>query len=72
MTRRELDATILRHRRRGRPVADNPFLLPGEFVVDQRGRLVLTYRYQYCDNYPDTDTLIDSINEAKAASQARG
>jgi peroxiredoxin len=67
MSSRELDATILRHRRRGRPVADNPFLLPGEFVVDRLGRLVLTYRYQYCDNYPDVETLVDSIHEASAA-----
>jgi peroxiredoxin len=52
------------HREKGRPVADNPFLLPGEFVVDTRGRLILTYRYQYCDNYPDVDTLVSSIQEA--------
>ena len=60
----ERHATIDRHRARGRPVADNPFLLPGEFVVNRSGRLVLTYRYQYCDNLPDVDTLIDSIHEA--------
>jgi hypothetical protein len=60
-------ALIRKHRRMGRPVADNPFLLPGEFVVDGRGRLVLTYRYQYCDNFPDTWTLVDSIKEAVAA-----
>ncbi len=52
------------HREKGRPVADNPFLLSGEFVVDTLGRLVLTYRYQYCDNYPDVETLINSIHEA--------
>ncbi len=52
------------HREKGRPVADNPFLLPGEFVVDTLGRLILTYRYQYCDNYPDVETLINSIHEA--------
>jgi peroxiredoxin len=67
MERRELQATILRHRRRGRPVADNPFLLPGEFVVNQAGRLVLTYRYQYCDNAPDVDTLVASIDEARSS-----
>jgi peroxiredoxin len=59
---------IVDHRAKGRPVADNPYLLPGEFVVDQAGRLVLTYRYQYCDNYPDTWTLVDSIAEAAAAN----
>lgn len=67
---REIQATILRHRRRGRPVADNPFLLPGEFVVDTAGRLVLAYRYGYCDNYPDVETLVDSIAEANAHVEA--
>lgn len=58
---------ITKHRELGRPVADNPFLLPGEFVVDRTGRLVLTYRYQYCDNFPDIETLLDSIAEANEA-----
>ena len=52
------------HREKGRPVADNPFLLPGEFVVDTNGKLILAYRYQYCDNYPEVETLISSIKEA--------
>ena len=52
---------IEKHRAKGRRVADNPFLLPGEFVVDADGRFVLTYRYQYCDNYPDPDSLIAAI-----------
>ncbi len=55
-----------KHRDNGRPVADNPFLLPGEFIVNRAGRLVLAYRYQYCDNYPDPSTLTDSIMEAMA------
>lgn len=59
---------IQKHRAKGRRVADNPFLLPGEFVVDSAGRLVLTYRYQYCDNYPDVETLINSIEEAAAVA----
>lgn len=53
------------HREKGRPVADNPFLLPGEFVINTRGKLVFSYRYQYCDNYPDPDILDYSIHEAK-------
>jgi hypothetical protein len=57
-----------KHRALGRPVADNPFLLPGEFVVDRRGRLVLSYRCQYCDNYPDLDVLTGAIAEAMANS----
>ena len=61
-------AMIPEHRAKGRPVADNPFRLPGEFVIDRTGRLVLTYRYQYCDNYPDLDTLTAAISEANATS----
>ncbi len=57
-----------KHRAKGLPVADNPFLLPGEFVVNRAGRLVLAYRYQYCDNYPDPATLTDSIKEAMAGA----
>lgn len=59
------DDIIVKHREMDRPVADNPFLLPGEFVVDPTGRLVLTYRYQYCDNYPETEVLVDAIAEAR-------
>ena len=59
-------AVIRKHRDKGRPVADNPFLLPGEFVVNTFGRFVFTYRYQYCDNFPDTETLVASIREAAA------
>jgi hypothetical protein len=43
------------------------FLLPREFVVDRSGRLVLTYHFQYCDNYPDIETLVDSVREASAS-----
>jgi peroxiredoxin len=66
----EFESWIPQHREKGRPVADNPFLLPGEFVVGTDGRLVLTYRYQYCDNYPDIEALVDSIAEAVASSAA--
>ena len=62
------DDIMVKHRDMGRPVADNPFLLPGEFVVDQTGRIVLAYRYQYCDNYPDVEVLLDSISEARNAA----
>ena len=53
-----------KHREMGRPVADNPFLLPGEFVVSRAGTLMLAYRYQYCDNYPDLATLTSSVKQA--------
>jgi peroxiredoxin len=60
------------HRAKGRPVADNPFLLPGEFVVDRNGRLVLVARYRYCDDYPDPEALVDSIVEAAETEPGSG
>lgn len=67
-----LHKVMKKHRDLGRPVADNPFLLPGEFVISRQGRLVLTYRYQYCDNYPDVESLVDSIREAIYLDTDRG
>ena len=65
MPRHEYFENLIKvHREKGRPVADNPFLLPGEFVVNTQGRLVFSYRYQYCDNYPDSEILDSSIQEA--------
>ena len=32
-------------RKDNRPLVDNPWLLPGEFVIDQSGIVRLTYRY---------------------------
>ncbi len=52
-------------RDQGRPLVDNGWLLPGEFVVDPRGTLQLTYRYQYCDNFPDPRVLVAAIREAR-------
>lgn len=41
------------YREDGRPQVDNPWRQPGEFVVDDDGVLRLTYRYQYCKDFPD-------------------
>ncbi len=51
----------------GRPVVDNPWLLPGEFVVDSKGILRLTYRYNYCEDFPDHRVHLAAIREAKKA-----
>lgn len=53
--------------RRGTPTAavDNPFQLPGEFVVDRGGKLCLTYRSQYCADFAEPQVLISSIREAR-------
>jgi peroxiredoxin len=36
-----------------RPLVDNPWLSPGEFLVDQDGTIRVSYTYQYCENFPD-------------------
>ena len=48
----------------GRPLVDNPWLLPGEFVVDTKGIIRLAYRYNYCEDYPDHRVHIAAIREA--------
>lgn len=52
----------------GRPLVDSPWQLPGEFVVDQEGKLRLTYHYNYCENYPDPQVLVASIKLARSDS----
>lgn len=37
----------------GRPMVDNPWQMPGEFVIDASGQIALAYRYQYCEDFPD-------------------
>ncbi len=49
----------------GRPVVDNPWLLPGEFVVDSKGVLRLTYRYNYCEDFPDHRVHLAALRQAK-------
>ena len=45
----------------GRPMVDNPWLLPGEFVVGPDGRLVTTYRFQFCEHWIDPRVNIAAI-----------
>ena len=47
-----------------RALVDNPWQLPGEFVVDKSGIIRLTYRYQYCEDWPNPLVLIGAIKEA--------
>ena len=47
-----------------RPLVDNSWLLPGEFVVDRGGVVHLTYRYNYCEDFPDYRVLVAAIREA--------
>lgn len=57
----ELAAT---RRDAGRPLVDSPWQQPGEFVVDTSGTLRLTYRYQYCEDFPDPSVLRTAIRLA--------
>ncbi len=51
-------------RESGRPLVDNPWLLPGEFVVDRSGMIRLAYRYQYCEDFPNALVLVGAIRGA--------
>ncbi|MFQ5907559.1 MAG: peroxiredoxin-like family protein [Thermoplasmata archaeon] len=55
-------------RDQGRPLVDSPWQRPGEFVVDRDGTLHLTYRYQYCEDYPDPRILVTALRAAGRAS----
>ena len=46
-----------------RALVDNPWLLPGEFIVDRAGKLRLTYRYQFCEDWPDPLVLMASLKD---------
>lgn len=45
----------------GRPQVDNPWRQPGEFVINEDGVLQLTYRYQYCKDFPDPRVFTTAI-----------
>jgi len=55
--------------RRGteRAVVDDPWQLPGEFVIDRAGTIVLAHRYQYCEDFPPKTVLLGAL----AAAQRR-
>jgi peroxiredoxin len=36
-----------------RALVDNPWLLPGEFIIDKSGLVQFTYRYNNCDDIPE-------------------
>lgn len=48
----------------GDPLVDNPWQQPGEFIVNTDGTLELTYRYQYCEDYPEPAVLKSAIEQA--------
>jgi peroxiredoxin len=56
--------------RRGteRALVDHAWQLPGEFVVAAGGRLVLTHRAQFCEDFPPTEVLLGAIAAARASA----
>jgi peroxiredoxin len=48
----------------GRPNVDNPWLLPGEFVVAADGRIVSAYRFQFCEHWIDPRVNVAAIRYA--------
>jgi len=45
----------------GRRLVNNPWLLPGEFVIGDDGTLKHTHRYQHCEDFPDPRILITAV-----------
>jgi peroxiredoxin len=48
----------------GRPNVDNPWLLPGEFVVAPDGRIVSAYRFAHCEHWIDPRVNVAAIRFA--------
>jgi peroxiredoxin len=46
-------------------LVDNPWILPAEFIIDQKGIMRYAHRYQYCEDYPPTTVLLGAIRAAK-------
>lgn len=49
----------------GRPLVDNPWRRPGEFVIDRSGVIRLDYRWPYCEGFPDPRVLTTAITLAQ-------
>lgn len=62
---REIGESFMADRREtGRPLVDNPWRRPGEFVIDTRGIVRLAYRWQYCEDFPDPRVHVLAIKQA--------
>jgi peroxiredoxin len=48
-----------------RAVVDDPWQLPGEFVIAQGGQIALAHRYQYCEDFPPQAVLLGAIAAAR-------
>lgn len=47
-----------------RALVDDPWQLPGEFVVGEDGRIAHAHRYQWCEDYPDPRVHVAAIRGA--------
>ncbi len=47
-----------------RALVDDPWQLPGEFVIGTDGTIRLAYRYQYCVDYPDPRVHVAAVRLA--------
>ena len=54
----------------GRPNVDNPWLLPGEFVVAADGRIVSAYHFGYCEHWIDPRVNVAAIRFATGELRA--
>ncbi|MGI9666391.1 MAG: redoxin domain-containing protein [Acidimicrobiia bacterium] len=50
----------------GRRLVNNPWLLPGEFVVDEDKTLRHVHRYQHCEDFPDPRILTTAVTGSSA------
>lgn len=48
-------------REAGRRLVNSPWMLPGEFVVNEDGRVGFVHRYQHCEDFPDPRVLTTAI-----------
>jgi peroxiredoxin len=58
-----LDLAASRHGT-DRALVDDPWQLPGEFVIDTNGILRFAHRYGWCEDYPDPRVHVAVIREA--------
>lgn len=51
-----------------RALVDNPWQLPGEFVIAPGGRIVLAHRAQFCEDFPARGVVLGAIAAAGGAA----
>ncbi len=62
------DEFVEARREMGRPLVDDPWRLPSEFVIDTSGTIRLAWRYNHCEDFPDPRVHLQAIREAQDTS----